>query len=200
MNAHPVRATLLRETLHFTAGTAIGLALLFLPRTPMLITLGVLAALSIIFEASRFVSPLLNRWFLTNFSLVARREEENKVTGTTYFLIASFAVALAFPKPIAVAAILFLALGDPIASVVGKWKGKTRLWGKSLEGHLACLVVCLIIGLVLWQTIPGLSLTMAIAGVVAATVFQAFNLPLNDNLTITLGSAIVMRIVSLIWV
>lgn len=192
-----MRVVLKREVLHFTAGTAFGLAVVFLPRPAMLIILAVLTAIMVIFELARFASPSLNRQFMVWFFFVVRRGEERKVTGATYFLIASLLTVLAFPVYIAATAILFLALGDPTATVVGVWKGKTKIGTKSFEGHLACLAVCLIISIILANTFAELSLGVAIAGVVAATVFQAVDLPVNDNVTIPVGSAIVMAIASI---
>ncbi|MBI4303350.1 MAG: hypothetical protein HY665_03310 [Chloroflexi bacterium] len=200
METRPLRAVLKRETLHFTAGTGVGVALFFLPWPAALIVLAAAAAFMVIFEVVRFAFPSLNRRFMVWFSFIVRQGEKSKVTGSTYFLIGALATALVFPKHITVPAVMFLALGDPMGSVIGVWKGRTKLWGKSLEGHLACLAACLVVGVLLANAFPELSLTVAVAGAVAATVFQAFDLPINDNITIALGSAIVMRVVAFLEV
>ncbi|MBI2830086.1 MAG: hypothetical protein HYX81_02895 [Chloroflexi bacterium] len=189
-----MRTVLKRETLHFTAGTAVGLAVLYSPRLTILIIFGVMTSLMVIFEATRFSAPSLNRRFVHWFPFIVRKAkgEERKITGTTYFLLASLVTVFAFPRHIAATAILFSALGDPTASVVGTWLGRTKFWGKSLEGHLACLVICLAIGVILASTLEGLSMTVAVIGAIAATALQATNLPLDDNVTIPIGSALVM--------
>jgi glycerol-3-phosphate acyltransferase PlsY len=104
--------------------------------------------------------------------------------------------ALAFPRGIAVLAVLFLTLGDPAAAVFGIWKGRTRFRGKSVEGDLACLVICLVIAVIVTWMLPDPLLVVGIAGAVFASLFQALPVPLNDNLTIPVGSGIGMAIIS----
>ena len=195
-NSHPMRAVFKKEVIHFTVGTAIGLALFSFPRFYMLLFLAASTFVMIAFEIIRFAVQSLNLKFANWFSFVVRKGEERKVTGSTYFLIASLITALVFPKYIAVPSILFAALGDSMATVVGSWIGKHKFRGKSIEGNLACLATCLVIGIIFSSIFPELSPIMAITGAVAATIFQALNLPLNDNLTIAPGSAIVMAIFS----
>ncbi|MFH1031772.1 MAG: hypothetical protein V1767_04345 [Chloroflexota bacterium] len=158
----------------------------------MLLFLAIATFVMVAFEVVRFALPALNRKFATWFSFVVRKGEERKVTGSTYFLCGALLTALVFPKYIAVPSILFAALGDSMATVIGSWIGKHKIRGKSIEGNLACLAVCLVIGITFSGIYPELSLIMAIAGAVAATIFQALNLPLNDNLTIAPGSAFAM--------
>ena len=106
---------------------------------------------------------------------------------------------LAFPKHIATPAILYLSLGDPAATVIGLWKGRIRIWGRSVEGHIACLIVCLLVASVLVTTSADLALVVAFVGAFAATIIQALPLPINDNLTIPLGSALAMTIAGILW-
>lgn len=166
----------------------------------MAIILGVATLLFIVFELVRFAYPKVNAWAASNLAFVVRKAEERKVTGTTYFAAATLIAVLLFPKYISVTAVFFLTLGDPLGTVVGMRQGGTKLFGESLEGDLACLVACLIIGILLTGALPHLSIGVAVLVAIAATIIGAVDLPVNDNLTIVLGSGLVMWLVSLIYV
>lgn len=163
-----------------------------------LVIIGAMTLVLLAFELVRFALPPFNRWASQWLAFLVRRGEDKRVTGTTYFLVASLFTTLVFPTQIAAPAVLFLALGDPAATVFGVWIGRTKLRGKSLEGHLACLAVCLITGIILSRVFVDLRLPIALTGAIAATVFEAVSLPVNDNITIAIGSAAVMWVVSLI--
>jgi len=150
----------------------------------------------LIFEAARLRVPSLKRWFSTWFASVMRKEEEDKLTGSSYFLIGCLLTAVAFPKDIASLAILFLSFGDPAATVVGIWRGHKKLWGKSVEGDIVCLVICILVGTLAANILENPSLIVAIIGATFATLFQTLPLRLNDNLTIPLGSATAMMLAS----
>jgi dolichol kinase len=72
----------------------------------------------------------------------------SNLTTSSYVLIAAIVAYLAFGKDIAVCAVSFLAIGDVAAAIVGERIGTTRLFGKALEGDLACFLL-LAIGFIL---------------------------------------------------
>lgn len=174
------------------------IGLLCWDKLTLLIALAAATALFLIFEAARLHSPSLNQRFLGWFAPLLREEESARPTGSSYFLIACLITALAFPSHIAAPAILFLSLGDPAATLVGVWKGQTKLWDKSVEGHLACLISCFLVAILLASTLDGLSLTVALVGAAVATFFQALPRTLNDNFTIPLGGAACMRVAAIL--
>lgn len=184
--------TLRRGAFHALSGLACVFALLYLPRLTMLAALGGVTAALLAIELARLYSPSLKQRFSAWFAPLMRRREVDQLTGSSYFLASCLITVLAFPREIAALAILFLSLGDPLAAVVGTWRGRTRFWGKSLEGHLACLAVCLLIALVVSETLGEPPLAVAVSGAVIASIIQALPLAVNDNLTIPIGSAAAM--------
>ena len=187
-----------RGAFHAVIGLAAVAALFFLPRLTVLVALAVVTAGFLSLEAARLCVPSLNKCFSIWFASLLREEEKSKLTGSSYFLIGCLITVLAFHQDIATLAILFLSLGDPAATVVGMWKGCIRLWGKSIEGNIACLIVCLCVGIPVATILENLTLTVAIVGAVFATLFQALPLRLSDNLTIPLGSAVAMMVASIL--
>ena len=187
-----------RGIFHALAGLACAFAILSLSRFTMLVTLAAVTAAFLSLEVARLRIPSLKRRFSVWFACLLREEEVSKATGSSYFLVSCLITVLLFPRNIAALAILFLSLGDPAATVVGMWKGRTRLWGKSMEGNAACLGICLFTAILVSIVLQEPPLTVAVAGAVLATVIQSLPVRLNDNLTIPIGSAVAMLVASII--
>jgi phytol kinase len=139
----------------------------------------------------RLVHPGFNEFFTKHLGRLMRKKEAHTLTTSTYFLSASLFVVYFFDKNIACLAIFFLSFGDPIAAIIGKRFGEIKLIdGKSLEGTIACFQVCLIIGLVMLRTNPGVALVAAAAAAIAELV----PLPVNDNIRIPVLSALALQL------
>jgi len=190
-----VSGTLKRGLFHLFGVLAIAVTGLFLSRTTLLISLGVATFIVVAFELVRLKAPGVNRWFLSVFKPLLREEEASRFTGTSYSLIASLIAFLVFPRDIAVLALIFLAVGDAMATIVGKRIGKTRFLGKTLEGSLVCLISCIIVGLIGYYAGLDIALLTILAGSLGATIAEAMPLPINDNLTLPLFAGLVMAAV-----
>jgi glycerol-3-phosphate acyltransferase PlsY len=118
-----------------------------------------------------------------------RSHEEEHLLGSTYFMIAALLSVVAFDKMIAISALTFLVLGDSAAAFVGKKYGKPTYWGKSIQGSVACFIVCLFIGSFILPN-PW----VALAGALAATVAEALPVPMDDNMRVPIVSGLVMQI------
>ena len=135
---------------------------------------------------------------VSHLGIILKSEEGFRPTGSTYLLLASLIVFLLFEKYVAIASLLFLSIGDLMATVIGEKFGKRRVFNKSLEGSLACLVSCLLIGMVMTWVGPVMVLPVAIVGAVAATLVELLPIPADDNLTIPIFSAGVMTLADFI--
>jgi dolichol kinase len=108
--------------------------------------------------------------------------------GSTYFLFSSILAILFFPKPIAIASLLFLILSDTAAAIVGKWIGRVRIFGKTLEGSLAFLLSSLFI---IW-VYPDLNRFWGSLAALGATLIELLPIRVDDNLTIPLVAGAIM--------
>lgn len=183
-----------RALFHLIGGLSNPVAALLVSRTLFVSSLCAVTFTFLSFELMRLRVPRINRWFFSHFSPLLREREGSHPTGASYALVASLATVLAFEKDIAVLALSFLALADPIAAIFGRRIGNRRLFDKTLEGALACFISCVAPGLIahyLGSRIP--SLTIA-AGVVAATVVEAIPLPVDDNLAMPLSAGLMMTV------
>ena len=178
-----------RRLWHLIGGSFFPILALFVSKEVLLITLGAMAGIFVAWEIVRFASPRVNRWMVPHLGVILKGEERSRPTGTTYLLLASLAVFLLFDKYVAIASLLFLSIGDLMATVIGEKFGKRILFNKSSEGSLACLASCLLIGIVMSRLTPAMALPVAIVGAVSATIVELVPIPIDDNLTVPVVSA-----------
>ncbi|HNF95711.1 MAG TPA: hypothetical protein PK493_00385, partial [Pseudomonadota bacterium] len=120
--------------------------------------------------------------------------ERYRVNSSTWYVTALLILAVATPKAVAALAVVVLGIGDPIAALVGRRFGKTRLRaGRSLEGSLGFVLSASLGSLVVAaMMMPGgigrWALIAMVAGF-AGAVAEVFSTKLDDNLTIPLAEA-----------
>ncbi len=148
----------------------------------------------IMVEAWRLRHPSFNALFITSFHWLMKAKEAHSFTGVSYLLGGSALAMILFAKPIAVVSLFFIALGDPIAAMVGKRFGRIRMPnGKSVEGSVAMFVVCLLVG---FSLAPSLSAPVIIAGGAMATMSEFFAGKIDDNLIAPVFSGAIMAVMS----
>ena len=183
-----------RRFFHIAAGSTIPIAGIFLPESVMVAGLGIVSAGGLGMEIARFKVEWLNQCLVRWLAPLLKADEDRRITGATYMVIAGLIAFLLFDTVVAVSAMLFLALGDPAAALVGRRMPGPRLFGKSPIGTIAFLVVSLLIVEVLvgsgrfpyhWALLVG--------GAVAALVELA-PVPPDDNLTIPLAAGGAMHL------
>ncbi len=173
--------TLQRRVWHVTGGLLVlapyALGLLRRETYGLILACALLAL--VVVDLVRLCWPPANALFTRALGRLLLPRDLVGLNGTTYFLGGILLAVLLFPQPVAVAAALFLILGDLVAGIVGRAWGRTRPFpgGKSLEGSAACFLVCLAAGypLVGWA---------AAGGAFAAAAVEFVALPLDDNLLI----------------
>lgn len=151
-----------------------------------------LTVFSLTVDAVRLNEPRIRTFFYYFFGRLVRDHERYNLLGATYVLLSCLLCAYLFPKPIAVAALCFLIVGDTLAALVGKVYGRIPVFNKTLEGSLACLVSCIVIGLIIF----GPQYRIVLGGAFVATVFELLPIPLDDNLRIPLSSGFTMMLLA----
>ncbi len=154
----------------------------------------VLGVLFIPLDILRQTRPKLNETLVPMFKVVIRENEVHHMAGTTFLLIGVFIVVLIFPPPVTTLTLLFLAIGDPIASFVGILYGKDKIVrSKSLQGTVAALVVCFLISVLYFSSqnmVTGRLLLVSLLTGLAGAISELIPLwRLDDNLTFPLLSA-----------
>jgi len=124
-------------------------------------------------------------------SMASRQRDIGRfVMGPVTLGLGALLALLLYPSAAAAIAIYALAFGDGIASLVGKFFGKTRpsfLLGKSVEGSLACFTAVLLSAYAVSRNIH-----IALIAAFTAAVVEALPLEDYDNLLIpvTVGLAV----------
>ena len=123
---------------------------------------------------------------------MSRSNERNHfVTAPVFLAVGIILVLLIFPRNIAYASIVIVAVGDPLAAYVGGRFGRTHVGRKSLEGFAIGTFAAFALTLFLVPPSVGaigsmVGMTLELAGI------------LDDNLTIPLGSGTVMYLATII--
>ena len=183
-----------RQLFHALLGVVIVLGVIYglltVKRLLLIFIFGVvLSGLSIGFRI-----PVIS-WFLDNFD---RKDEKMPGKGAMFFVLGSLSVLAFFPLNIALAAIMVLALGDSLATLVGLHLGRIRsVSRKSMEGFFAGVVAAFIGALFFVDYLS------ALAGSLAAMCFELLEIKfgsrvVDDNVMVPLTAAFVMWLVTLL--
>lgn len=148
-------------------------------------------------EIVRRLSPGVNKIVCRAMGGLMRERERHGITSATWYMGSILAVLLLFPREVFVLTLLYVAVGDTAAGIVGTKWGRHRLSNHvSLEGSFAAFTSCFLMTLVM--TPHGLgtfhlagwnlfwfSLLGGLIGAVSEAIFKK----LDDNLVIPLVAA-----------
>ena len=142
-------------------------------------------AVAVIVETARSHSPQVRVIFDRATGMLLRAHEQHGWSGATWLLFAFLIVVLVFDKPIAIAAMWAVAVGDASAAIVGRTIGRYRIGRslKSIEGSVACAVATAAGALLIADLSPILSI---VAGIIAAAAEWPAR-PFDDNIRIGVG-------------
>jgi dolichol kinase len=139
--------------------------------------------------------PTLNRATIKVFSLVMREHEAKSFSGLSYLLVGAAILLAFFDRHILTLSLLFLAIGDPLASLVGIRYGRDRILGnKTLQGTFAAFAACATIAGVYYYLNGLMTERLLIVAPISGLIGAATELipigKLDDNLTCPVLSAI----------
>jgi dolichol kinase len=179
-----------RRAFHAVNGVAIAAAVTWWPFSNAA-ALGVLGSIVLgllAFDVVRLTMPAANTLFFTWFGrLASPREAEGVASSTWYMMGITFAVAIA-PGPAGVSAILVMSLADPAASYFGRRWGRRPFLGGSVEGSVVFLLIALAV------LLPRHALPAAVGVALVATLLERRSWPLDDNLAVPVGCALILRV------
>ena len=175
-----LKTEIIRKSIHFLIALSPTMALVNRPATMLVLMIGTLCYTYL--ETLRFSGveiPLIS----SITTMASRPRDKGRfVLGPVTLGIGALLALLLYPSPAASIAIYALAFGDGFASLIGKLFGRIRhafLWGKSVEGSLACFTAVLFIS---YQV--SYNYKTALIAAVTATLVEVLPLKDYDNLAI----------------
>jgi dolichol kinase len=196
----------LRSDLHLARkvwhmGMGLFIAFLYMagvPRITAVVLLSCFLGLDLILETARLHIPALNEKIMRHCGVLMRSSEATRMSGTPYYIASAILAIGIFPKMIAVLAIVYLACGDPIASVFGILygdKGPRFANGKSWIGTGAGMVTCFLTSLIFLRVFgveSSLILPLSLIGGVAGGMAELLPIEVDDNFSIPVVSGFVL--------
>jgi len=187
-----------RNLFHALSGLMAVLLYQFLLTKPQAIAcVLVAAAVLVTLEVIRRYSSRWNKFLSEKiFRVVAHPSERDRITGSTYFILALAIITVLFPKPPVEVAVLILAFADPAASITGRLWGKRKLYSnKSYVGTGSFFSVAWITAIIfLTVAVKDLSTPHAVVAALiiaaAGTIVELLSTRLDDNLTIPVVCAL----------
>ena len=188
----PTHLHLPRRLFHMVAASFFPLLAFFVERDLLLTLLLASTTLFVIGDIARIYLRPLGRLFHRLFGVLLREREGTGVTGASYVLLSTLAAFALLPRDVAILAVLFVALGDPVAAIVGIRSPGPRVFGKSPWGTAAMIANCLsVAGVLHWAGVTSLGWPVAVGAVVAGLT-ELLPLPLDDNLWVPLTAGMAM--------
>ncbi len=186
-----------RKIFHFLSVLAIFFCILFFDPITNWIIYFIFGIPSILFDLIRQNSGPLNEFTLKLLKPILRKSEFSKLSGATFAIMGVGLVYYIFSPMVAQLAVLFLAVGDPVASFFGLLFGKHKILGsKSFEGSLGAWIFCSIAAAIYLSSLelfPDQVFIMAlVCGLIGALAELIPLGRLDDNLSQPLISALLL--------
>jgi dolichol kinase len=191
---------LARKVWHAGMGTFIASIYLYsgMSAATALVILGSFLGLDLFVEMLRLRVPTFNEKVMRSWGFLMRSSEINRISGVPYYLGATMLTIAIFPKTVAILAILYLAWGDPVASLMGILygkKGPQLMPGRSLIGTASGVFIC---GLLTAFFVTSLSLpwptatALVLIGALSGGLAELIPFDMDDNFVIPVVSGFML--------
>ena len=194
IHTRPSTRKVARRLWHLVGGSLFPVLSFFVTQDILQPLLAAVTVLALLIEVVRLRYKPVQR--LVSGLVAVKRRESRGISSSTYLLLGTLAAFILFPAPIAAAGVLFIAVADQAASMVGERWGRHRLGRKSLEGSLAFLGVALVVSMILLGAGAGPGLAVLVLGALVAAVTELLPVPIGDNLVVPLAAGSTMTFVS----
>lgn len=191
---------LMRKVFHMVLGLVIVFCYLAgTSRSMGVLILGSVLGFDLLIEATRLHVPSFNEKMVKIWSPFMRAHETNRMSTIPHYVAAATIAIGIFPKPVAVLSLLYLACGDPMASLAGILYGDKSYRfpsGKSIIGTLAGVSVCAAVTFIYLKTLSiasdGTIVLLSLLGGLAGGLVELLPFDVDDNFTIPVVSGFIM--------
>ena len=185
-----------RKVFHLTLGTVFILSIIAMDLLKWFY-LSVLAfGILLSFLQGKWKLPVIT-WFLDRYDKV---DDQVPGQGPLTFFTGSVIVWFLFPHEIAIASIIVLTFGDPIAYLAGKLiKGPNLPWNKNktISGSIFFIILPTILIFLTFGLLE--AILISIAGSLMESIKYPRSLLFDDNITLPIGAALIVWLLSLLF-
>lgn len=177
-----------RKAIHL-ASSVIPITYWFLAKDLMLSLLIPLTIIAILIDYSRQKSKWLHDFIHKYFGGIIRDREDQTLTGASYVFISEVVAIALFPKPIAIAGLLLLSVGDSAAALIGRGIGTHQIYrSKTWEGTLGFIIL----GTIAASFVPGVPFFAALLAAIAGAIVELYLNTIDDNIFIPVAGGLVL--------
>lgn len=134
--------------------------------------------------------------FILFFGSFLRRHEIRRLSGASYLLLGCLITSLLYSKPIVIASCTYIIVGDTFAAIFGQNIKSPKIFqNKTVLGSVGFLGASLVSAFLLYHLTGILPLSHLVIGALAASIFEALPLPLDDNFSVPIITGFVMSLV-----
>ena len=165
--------------------------------TAVRVILALGALLAVVLDGARHRHAGWKHWIEGPIGPLLRPHEREGLLASTFIPVSMAVLFLLLPRSLALAAMLFLLVGDAVAALVGRRIGRLRInrWA-TLEGGLAGLLASLALVPLVHALDPAVRPGVLMAGAAAAAVTEVLTPGRFDNLAVPLVAGAVMGALS----
>ncbi|GGL47180.1 diacylglycerol/polyprenol kinase family protein [Halocalculus aciditolerans] len=151
-----------------------------------------LTGVCFVLEYFRLRGDIAHWWV---FEKLTRDYEQDGVAGYVLYVVGMTATAVVFPEAVAIPALLFLTIGDPVGGMLDTGDGDRKpVWVMA-----AVAGVCTILGVTFGATLPASVLAGAVVALTDGLNVQVRGYFVDDNLTIPILSALTLSLAGVVW-
>jgi dolichol kinase len=193
----PIFGEIFRKAIHYSSA-AIPIGYLFINKSIVLIIISALLFLMILVEFIKYKSDFIYNMYLKYFKHMLRDYEYDRtkfrINGASWVLLSAVFCIIIFPKLIAITGLLMLSFADSTAGLIGRMFGKKYFApNRSYIGTAAFFLVGIIIILFAPKYFYSFKeYIIVFIAVIATTIADGLNLPIDDNFLIPVTCCSVM--------
>jgi dolichol kinase len=192
-----LRHELLRKALHLSAAAfpvAYGLGA---SRGALETILALTSVAALLIEALRRSSVPIGAAFEKILGPLIRGREKRGITGATWLALSCLVAVAVLSRNAAIAALWCATVGDPAATLFGKWSASntepdTARDGKTFAGSVACLIASFA---GVWM-LAGYAPVIAVPIAIAATLAESWPMNIDDNIRVVAASGMVAQLLA----
>jgi dolichol kinase len=186
-----------RKTLHLAAAVFPVAYSLGASRTALVSALAAMSAIALIVEGLRRWNASFRETFTRTVGDLTRQHEQHAITGATWLTLSCLVAVAVLSRSAAIAALWCATVGDPAATIAGRWSAQSASEpsvapGKTLTGSVACALASFA---GVWM-VAGYPPLVAVVIAAAAALAEAWPLRIDDNIRVAGAAGVVAQLLA----